>query len=63
MATCHICPPEDQDISDAEMFDHLRVFHPDVWGDGPECWPDGQVVVHDMTLEPTDFTEETPDAR
>lgn len=55
MATCHLCgdrPP------DAEMWEHLRVLHPDAWGDGPERWPDGQPVIHDMTLEASDFEEQ-----
>lgn len=55
MATCHLCPPEDQFVPDYDMDDHLRVHHPDVYGDGPERWPDGHVVVHDLTLEPGDF--------
>ena len=55
MATCLLCPPEDQFVPDHDMVDHLRVNHPDAYGDGPERWPDGEVVVHDMTLEPTDF--------
>jgi len=55
MATCFVCPPGDQDIPDVEMLDHLRVIHPDVYGDGPERWCDGRIVVHDTTLEPGDF--------
>jgi hypothetical protein len=42
-------------MADAEMLDHLRVVHPDVWGDGPQRWPDGRIVVYDATLEPGDF--------
>lgn len=57
MATCHVCPPGEQNLPDAEMTDHLRLIHPDLWGDGPERWPDGQIVVHDTTLEPRDFTD------
>lgn len=56
MATCHACPPEDQFVPDYDMLDHLRVHHPDLYGDGPERWPDGQVVIHDMTLAVGDFT-------
>ena len=55
MGTCWVCQPAAW-VDDEEIFDHLRRLHPDVWGDGPERWPDGQVVVHDMTLEPGDFT-------
>jgi hypothetical protein len=35
--------------------DHLRIMHPDVYGDGPDRWADGQLVVVDQTLEPQDF--------
>lgn len=38
-----------------EVNDHLRVVHPCVYGDGPERWPDGQIVVYDQTLEPSEF--------
>lgn len=58
MATCFLCPAEDNQLPDYDMFDHLRVMHPDAWGDGPERWPDGSVVIHDETLEPGDFTGE-----
>lgn len=58
MATCHVCPPGDNRVPDDEMVDHLRVVHPEVYGDGPERWPDGSVVVYDQTLQPADF--ETP---
>jgi hypothetical protein len=37
------------------ILDHLRVIHPDVWGDGPTRWPDGRIVVYDTTLTPGDF--------
>lgn len=55
MATCFLCPPEDNKLPDEDMLSHLRVIHPDAYGDGPERWPDGGLVVHDMTLEPGDF--------
>jgi hypothetical protein len=55
MGTCYVCPPEDNHVPDEEFLDHLRVLHPDVYGDGPERWPDGSVVVYDMTLDPADF--------
>lgn len=55
MAICFVCPPGDNTVPDSEMVDHLRLIHPDVYGDGPECWPDGSVVVVDCTLEPEDF--------
>jgi hypothetical protein len=42
-------------LSAAEVLEHLRLAHPDDYGSGLETWPDGRPVVHDMTLEPTDF--------
>ena len=38
-----------------DVVDHLRVHHPEAYGDGPERWPDGTLVVEDDTLEPRDF--------
>jgi hypothetical protein len=55
MATCYVCPPGEQDVPDVEMLDHLRVMHPDAWGDGPERWPDGRIVVYDTMFTPGDF--------
>lgn len=55
MATCYVCPPGDNNVPDEEMFNHLQEVHPHVFGDGPGRWPDGSVVVYDMTLEPSDF--------
>lgn len=52
MATCHLCGDH---LPDSDMGDHLRIMHPDEWGDGPERWPDGAPVIVDMTLEPGDF--------
>lgn len=49
---CHMCPDV---MPVAEAIDHLRVMHPDQYGDGPERWPDGQPVLYDTTLEPRDF--------
>ena len=54
MGACFVCPGR-PDIPDAEVLDHLRVIHPDVWGDGPTRWPDGRIVVYDTTLTPGDF--------
>jgi hypothetical protein len=55
LAGCNLCPPGEPYVPDAELVDHLRLLHPDAWGDGPELWPDGEVVVADLTLEPDDF--------
>lgn len=49
---CHIC--HDQ-VPSLGLLDHLRVHHPDQFGDGPQTWPDGSLVVVDTTLEPGDF--------
>lgn len=61
MGKCFACPEGDQNVADEALVDHLRNVHPDLYGDGPECWSDGAVVVHDMTLEPRDF-QGGPDA-
>lgn len=53
---CHLCP-DDVARSLPQMLDHLRVVHPEEYGDGPERWPDGGVVIEDNTLEPSDFQE------
>lgn len=58
MGTCHICPQGDNTVPDDEVVDHLRVLHPDVYGEGPERWPDGDVVVHNLALDPGDFNAE-----
>jgi len=60
VATCHICPPDDNTVPDREMVDHLRVLHPDLYGDGPPRWPDGSIVFVDYTLEPDNFAETKP---
>jgi hypothetical protein len=60
MARCFVCPPGQQQYPEAEILDHLRVIHPDVWGDGLKRWPDGRIVVFDETLTPGDFGGERP---
>lgn len=52
MARCDLCR---ETVADAAILDHLRVLHPDFFGDGVETWPDGTAVVYDETLEPRDF--------
>lgn len=60
---CELCghhelPEDGTMLGDVRLMDdHLRVMHPDEYGDGPERWPDGGVVIHDTTLDPSDFTD------
>lgn len=44
--TCHLCGEEFGADIDA-VLDHLRLFHPEDYGDGPMRWPDGGLVVLD----------------
>lgn len=61
MARCHVCQPEAA-IADEEILNHVRLLHPEQWGDGIECWPDGSPVIVDLTLEVGDFGPEANDA-
>lgn len=36
------------------VLDHVRLLHPDLYGDGPQRWPDGSLVVHEE-LAPAEF--------
>lgn len=54
MGTCTVCA-EQPYIPDAEIADHLRLLHPDEYGDGPDWWPDGTPVIYDMTVEPHEW--------
>lgn len=51
--TCHVCQPPE--VVGPGILDHLRLFHPEEYGDGPECWPDGGFVI---TPEPGSFGPE-----
>lgn len=59
--TCNLCGhhevPESGLMGDdiQLMDDHLRVMHPEQYGDGPERWPDGGIVLLDEDLDPEDF--------
>lgn len=44
MAKCELCG-ERKPATD--MLDHIRVMHPDQYGDGPERWPDGTVLIYE----------------
>jgi hypothetical protein len=50
-AHCHLC----HETNPPDLLDHIRIQHPDAWGDGPQRWPDGETVIVDTTLEPGDF--------
>lgn len=60
MATCHRC---NEHPDDCEILEHMRVMHPDDYGDGPTTWPDGGLFIVDETLEPSDFTGGSNDDR
>jgi hypothetical protein len=60
MATCNLCgenlPEKDMAEGIVVMTDHLRLWHSDEFGEGPERWPDGAVVVYEPDAEPDDAT-------
>jgi hypothetical protein len=51
---CNLCPGP---VETVHLLDHIRNLHPEQYGDGPERWPDGGLVVVDTTLTPDDFGE------
>jgi hypothetical protein len=49
---CHVC---EEPVTTHDLLGHLRVMHPDEYGDGPITWPDGGVLIEeDLSIE--DFT-------
>jgi hypothetical protein len=60
MGACHLCA-EQTHIPDEQIVDHLRLLHPDEWADGFDRWPDDEIVVNDLTLNPSDFGEARAD--
>ncbi len=52
MGRCRLCHDA---VSDDRLGVHLRLVHPEEYGDGFEEWPDGAPVVVDKTLAPDDF--------
>lgn len=48
MGVCNLCGDTPDD---ADLLEHLRVIHPDDYGDGPTRWPDGRIVVVDQTAD------------
>jgi hypothetical protein len=51
---CAICP-DSEHRTPAQILDHFRVMHPGIYGDGPDRWPDGSLVIVDESLSPDDF--------
>jgi hypothetical protein len=43
---CSMCVEEFEPGTLLGMIDHLRTIHPEVWGEGVECWPDGEPIIH-----------------
>lgn len=56
---CELCDWEQPDeLGGLEAgVDHIRVMHPDLYGDGPERWPDGGLVIHDDDPDPSDLMD------
>jgi hypothetical protein len=52
-AFCNLCESPKRVPLD-ELFQHLREVHD--FHEEPATWPDGEWVIVDETLEPTDFT-------
>jgi hypothetical protein len=48
---CRLC---DEPVPAEGILDHLRLVHPDTYGDGPPRWPDGSlaIAVTPATVEP-----------
>jgi len=55
-ATCLVCQPPQ--VIGTGILGHLRLMHPGQYGDGPAEWPDGGLVINDLTLQPDDFTDD-----
>jgi hypothetical protein len=47
---CEICGDAIDPGGIQDILDHLRVLHPETYGDGPERWPDGGLVIDDTDL-------------
>lgn len=54
---CHHC---NEPVAGEDILNHLRLVHPDVYGDGPPRWPDGSlaIAITPATVEPFEKTEE-----
>lgn len=53
---CDVCGDSLSPGGLADILDHLRVIHPEVYGDGPERYADGGLVIH---VDPDSMTVET----
>ena len=42
---CEVCGDAINPGGPEDIIDHLRVVHPELYGDGPERWPDGALVI------------------
>ena len=55
MAHCFFCG---DDTPDPKILEHLRIMHPEAYGEGPQRWPDGGLVIVDATdYSPDDVAE------
>jgi hypothetical protein len=57
MGRCFLCKPA-ADVDDENLPGHMLVEHDLDLNDHIQKWPDGEWVVHDQTLEPSDFQED-----
>jgi hypothetical protein len=51
--TCCRCGDQADGIDG--ILNHVRLIHPDAYGDGPERWPDGGLVIYDDTTPDLDM--------
>jgi hypothetical protein len=49
MAYCALC---NEHLPIIEILNHVRVFHPNDYGDGIDVWPDGNPVIIDTDPSP-----------
>jgi hypothetical protein len=48
MGKCNLCVEQ---MPDEQLLEHLRIVHPEIYGDGPLAWPDGGLVIIDRTVQ------------
>lgn len=51
---CHLC---DEDVPTSDLLGHLRVLHPNIYGNGPERWPDGAPVLEEGHISMATFED------